>query len=241
MNEPPDDPALEYSYLFKRSDKAPVRIDLCIDRRTTTLIPREHHTLPFWTELGYQQCPNCPLNSDAFPHCPVARNLIPLIDICSSIESYAEMDVEIKAPDRTICAHTTAQRAVSSVLGLMMATSPCPHTGYLKPMARFHMPLASEEEAIYRTTSMYLLAQYVRSRKGQAHAYDIEGLKNIYQELQTVNRAMAQRLKAASKEDSAVNAVILLELLTRAVTWSIEDGLEEIAYLFQSYTGERDG
>jgi hypothetical protein len=30
----------------------------------------------------------------------------------------------------------------------------------VKPMARFHLPLASEEETIYRATTMYLLAQY---------------------------------------------------------------------------------
>lgn len=204
------------------------------------MIPPENKRLPFWTELEYQQCPNCPLNSKEFPHCPVARNLIPLLDICSSIESYAEMDVRITTPDRVVYAHTTAQRAVSSVLGLMMATSPCPFTGYLKPMARFHVPLSSEEEAIYRTTSMYLLAQYFRSKLGLDHGYDVAGLKAIYNDLQIVNRAMAKRLKAASKEDSAVNAVILLELLTRAVTWSIEDGLEEIAYLFESYTNVDD-
>ncbi|WP_036300299.1 DUF6901 family protein [Methylomarinum vadi] len=238
MNAKFDDLILNYSYQFKLSDKAPVKIDLRIDKQTNTLLPPENADLPFWADLEYQQCPNCPLNSEESPHCPVARNLIPLIDICSLIESYAEMDVRITTFDRVISAHTSAQRAVSSVLGLIMATSPCPFTGYLKPMARFHVPLSSEEEAIYRTTSMYLLAQYFRSKRGLSHAYDINGLKTIYHDLQTVNRAMAQRLKAASKEDSAVNAVILLELLTRAVTWSIEDGLEEIAYLFESYTEE---
>ena len=143
--------------------------------------------------------------------------------------------MRITTPDREISTHTTAQRAVSSVLGLIMATSPCPFTGYLKPMARFHVPLSSDEEVIYRSTSMYLLAQYFRSKEGLTHDFDVSGLATIYNDLQIINRAMAKRLSAASKQDSAINAVILLELLTRTVTWSIDDSLQEISYLFGSY------
>ncbi|MBN2357472.1 hypothetical protein JXO59_15270 [candidate division KSB1 bacterium] len=233
-----DDTPLNYCYQFKLPDQTLSQIDIKIDRRTIALIPPEEAGLPDWVKLDFEQCPNCPLKVKETPYCPVARNLMPLIDLCSSLASYTEMDVCIIAPDRVINARTTAQRAVSSVLGLIMATSACPHTAYLKPMARFHVPLSGEEEAIYRTTSMYLLAQYFKSKKGLSHDYDIAGLTEIYDNLKTVNRAMARRLKAAISQDAAVNAVILLDLLSQAVTWSIEDGLEEIAYLFKSYTAE---
>jgi len=63
----------------------------------------------------------------------------------------------------------------------------------------------------------------------------LDHLTAIYQNLQIVNRALAKRLKAAVTEDATINAVILLDLLSQAVTWSIEDGLEEIRYLFKSY------
>jgi uncharacterized protein DUF6901 len=235
MNQNAATNVLTYCYQFRLPEKEPVRIDLRINKQTTSLICAAVTHLPNWVDLAYQQCPNCPLKAEESPHCPVARNLIPLIDVCSAMASYQELDVRIKTPDRVIAAKTTAQRAVSSVLGLVMATSDCPHTGYLKPMARFHLPLASEEESIYRTTSMFLLAQYFRSRQGLAHRYDLSGLMDIYANLKIVNKSMAQRLRGAIEQDAAVNAVILLDLLTQTVTWSIEDGLEEIADLFSSY------
>lgn len=226
---------LNYSYQFKPSNHEVIQIDLKIDSKTTTLISEHEAELPLWTKLEFQQCFNCPLNMQDSPHCPVAGNLFPLIEACSSMVSFDEVDVRIVTNDRVISAHTTAQHAVSSVLGLVMATSPCPHTGYLKPMAHFHVPLSGEEEGIYRTVSMYLLAQYFRSKKGVSHNYDVVGLTEIYQNLKVVNRAMAERLRAAIKQDAAVNAIILLDLLTQAVTWSIEEELQEIEYLFQEY------
>lgn len=238
MNTRENAKTLNYSYRFKLPDEKVVRIDLAVDKETVSLIPMENQEPPFWAKLDYKQCPNCPLNSSETVYCPVARNLAPLLNVCSSIASFAEMDVIISMPDRLIKAHTTAQRLVSSILGLIMATSPCPFTAYLKPMARFHVPLSSEEEAIYRTTSMYLLAQYFRSRQGLSHQYDMAGLVDIYANLITVNRAMAERLKAASHQDAAVNAVILLDLLSQAVGWSIEDELVDLAYLFKSYISE---
>ena len=127
------------------------------------------------------------------------------------------------------------QRAISSILGLIMATSPCPHTEFLKPMARFHLPFASEDETVYRTTSMYLLAQYYRSKKGMAFEMGFNDLVPIYKNLETINKALADRLRAAIKQDATVNAIILLHLLSQAVTWSIEDQLEDLQYLFKSF------
>ncbi len=56
-------------------------------------------------------------------------------------------------------AETTAQQAMSSVLGLIMATAGCPWTDRLRPMARFHLPFASEAETVYRSVCMFLLAR----------------------------------------------------------------------------------
>jgi len=120
-------------------------------------------------------------------------------------------------------------------LGLIMATSPCPHTEYLKPMAQFHLPLASPDETIYRTTSMFLLAQYFLHKDGLEATLELDKLTDIYQNLQVVNRALTRRFKAAISEDATINAIILLDLLSQSVTWSIEDGLEHLRYLFKRY------
>jgi hypothetical protein len=137
--------------------------------------------------------------------------------------------------ERTISGNTTVQRALSSILGLIMATSTCPHTEFLRPMAHFHLPLATPDETIYRTTSMFLLAQYFLHKDGLDATLELDKLTEKYQQLQAVNRSLARRFKAAISEDATVNAIILLDLLSKSVTWSIEDGLEELRYLFKTY------
>jgi hypothetical protein len=99
-------------------------------------------------------------------------------------------------------------------------------------MARFHLPLADEEETISRVTSMYLLAQYFLKNEGKPADFDLKGLMGIYDNMHIVNTTIARRLRAASKTDSAVNAIILLDVFTYVLPLSIENYLQEIKYLF---------
>jgi hypothetical protein len=46
---------------------------------------------------------------------------------------------------------------------------------------------------------------------------------------------MAERLRVASSKDSAVNAIVLLDLFAKALPYSIEESLEELRYLFGIY------
>lgn len=226
---------LYFTYKLLFPDDKLIEFPIVIDKLSCTSIPQSEITPQSWTSLDYQQCSNCTLNKSSSPFCPVAVNLMPVLNLCSSVASYQTVKLEVLTAERTISGDTTMQRALSSILGLIMATSPCPHTEYLKPMAHFHLPLASEEETIYRSTSMYLLAQYFRRKDGLDFSLELDHLTAIYQNLQIINKALAKRLKAAVTEDATINAVILLDLLSQAVTWSIEDGLEEIRYLFKSY------
>lgn len=224
---------VDYQLIF--ADGKTIRFAIEIDRATETFVSPVAETPPFWAELGYRQCENCPLSTEQVLHCPVAVNLMPLIDLCSSLISYEAVRIEVTTTERTVSGQTTLQRALSSILGLIMATSPCPHTEYLKPMAHFHLPLASADETVYRVTSMFLLAQYFLHKDGLDGTLTLEHLGEIYKQLQVVNRALARRFKAAISEDATVNAIILLDLLSQSVTWSIEDGLEELRYLFKRY------
>jgi len=229
-----NDSDLAYTYQFNFPDKEVIELKLEIDCSSVTL-RQNNEDQPFWTELGFNQCPNCPLNIEKETVCPVAQNLTPLLNVSNTLVSYDEVSVTIMTANRTISADTTVQRAMSSILGLIMATSPCPHLEFLKPMARFHLPLASEEETIYRTTSMFMLAQHFKYQQGKDYELGFKGLTENYAKLQIINRALANRIRAAIKEDATVNAIILLDLLSQAVTWSIEDKLNELEPLFQSY------
>jgi len=158
------DSILVYSYQFNFPDKESIKLSIEIDSLTVTLQAKDEET-PFWTALDFNQCSNCPLNIEKTPFCPVAQNLTPLLEVSNALVSYDEVNVIVTTPERIISSDTTLQRAISSLLGLVIATSPCPHTEFLKPMARFHLPFASEDETIYRTTSMYLLAQYFKHQR----------------------------------------------------------------------------
>ena len=124
-------------------------------------------------------------------------------------------------------------------MGIVIATSGCPHTVFLKPMARFHLPFATEEETLYRATSMYLLAQYFLQREGKKGDFELQGLREIYDNIQLVNTAIAKRLRAACKTDASVNAIICLDMYAKAIPYVIEESLEEIRYLFTPYLTDR--
>lgn len=86
--------------------------------------------------------------------------------------------------ERTVSAETSAQQGLGSLLGLIMATSGCPHTVFFKPMARFHLPFSNESETIYRAVSMYLLSQYFTTREGAPIDAGLDGLRDIYDKIQ---------------------------------------------------------
>lgn len=230
---------LSFIYRLTADDFEGIDFPIDVDKHSMQLISTTLHPYPLWTELNYQQCRNCPLQPELNPYCPVAVNLVPLLDLCGSLVSHKQMQVEVITDKRTTRCESTAQRISSSILGLIMATSPCPHTAFLKPMARFHLPLADQDETIYRVTTMYLLSQYFRYKSGSSYSLELTELLEIYHNLQIINTHLAQRLKSAISEDAAINGIILLDLLSKSVTWSIEDGLEEIQYLFNSYQPPR--
>lgn len=233
---PPE--AYRVNYRFGLSDGSERTLALRLDPATMEQASDTAAAAPpHWTVLAFKQCSNCPLDPSRHSHCPLAKGLAGLVDLCKDLASYDKVRLIVESPGREVRAETSAQRAISSLLGLIVATSPCPHTRYLRPMARFHLPLATEEETVYRATSMYLLAQYFLHRSGRAPDLDLDGLRAMYQEMQVVNFAIAERLRAAKGKDGAVNAVILLDLFARTLPDAIEDALADIRYLFAPYLG----
>jgi hypothetical protein len=99
-------------------------------------------------------------------------------------------------------------------------------------MAHYHLPFASEDETIYRAASTYLLGQYLLAQQGDQPDWTLTGLKASYLALQSVNAAMAKRLRQAVEEDGAINAFILLDLFAKALPYSIDDRLDEIRAVF---------
>jgi hypothetical protein len=101
-------------------------------------------------------------------------------------------------------------------------------------MARFHLPLASEEETAYRVASMYLLAQHFVGEAGGAPE-GLEGLTRMYDAVHKVNVAVSKRLRAATKTDSSVNALVMLDLFAIGIPFGIDEALSKIRALFGGY------
>jgi hypothetical protein len=191
--------------------------------------------LPPWTELGFHQCSNCPLSTADTAHCPMAVRLVPLVALFDKVRSYDDVAAQVESEERTVTKRTSVQQVLRSLMGLLAASSDCPHIEFLKPMARFHLPFSSTEETIYRVVSTYLLAQYFLRQQGKAADAGLEGLKARYRELHQVNVGMAERLGAIRVQDgdSSLNALVLLDLFAHSLPDSIDAELEELQPAFQ--------
>lgn len=216
-------------------DKVEEVFDLYLDAKNLELRDNIPKVLPDWTELDFYQCSNCPLDVLEHPYCPMAANLVNIVKRFDSLLSYNEIHLVVTTKERTISQLTTIQRGVGSLMGLVIATCGCPHSVFFKPMARFHLPLANNQETIYRAASMYLLAQYFLRKKGRPVDWNLKGLEEIYANIQVVNYTIAERLRAATKTDSVLNALVELDIYAQTLSLVIEDSLEEIRFLFTPY------
>lgn len=226
---------LDFRYRFDFPDGRSEAFAVCLDEDNLDMLPDPAATPPHWAALGFHKCQNCTLDPDSSQFCPAALALAGIITGFKDVQSHSDVKVTVETPERVVSCETTAQRGVSSLIGLLMAASGCPRTRFLKPMARFHLPFATEEETIYRAASMYTLAQFFRCRKGRAIDLELAGLKTLYDEIHIVNMAMAERLKAACEQDSAVNALIILDLFAKAMPYSLRESLDEFRRFFCPY------
>lgn len=219
-------------YIFKFDDDTQEVFNVDLGDNNSKLVSEIMTDPPQWINLDFHQCPNCTFDIKTHAQCPLAASLVNIVKSFEKIISYDEVDVTVVTEERSILKHTSAQQAISSLMGLVIANSGCPFTDFFKPMAYFHLPFASEEETICRATSMYLLSQFFVEQKNGKGDFKLDGLKQIYNNMQTVNMAITERLRFASKTDSSVNAIIILGLFAKGIPYVIEDSLEEIQDLF---------
>ena len=228
-------PTKDIEYIFTLPDGSREVFLFQLDPATLELTTPQPVFMPSWTDLNYHRCANCPLNPATHERCPLAACLVPVVHRLDGLLSWDMVRIEVINAERTISQQTSAQKAIGSMLGLINSVSGCPHLAYFRPMARFHLPLATREETVYRATSMYLLAQYFCAHAGKSPDFDLHGLQTIYRNVQIVNAAMVQRLRHATESDYMVNAVVFLDLYAIAVQQTITESLEEIRHWFDHY------
>ena len=168
--------------------------------------------------------------------CPIAVNLVDIIDYFSIFISSEPVEVIVTANERTYSKEVTLQQGVSSLIGIYMVTSGCPVMEKLKPMVRFHLPFATLEETMYRAISMFLVSQYFLYRHGGYPELNLEKLHKAYDNVKIVNQSFLKRLQTIDTKDSNLKAVVVLDHFAKGVNFSIDSKMvDDMYYLFEGY------
>lgn len=215
-------------YEFTLPDGGRERFDLVFDAVTIALMTDTSADAPSWTRLGYEQCPHCPLTPAEHPQCPVALNLVPAIARFDRLMSFETVTVKVVSEERHVVQQTSAQEGLSSLMGLLFAGSSCPHTHFFKPMARYHLPFANKDETLWRAVATFLLARYFSEEGLTPSDLRLDGLLDVYDDVMRLNDAMVKRLRSATSKDSAVNALVHLDVFAKFLMPPLHDSLAQV-------------
>ncbi len=221
-----------YEFFFGDGSKREFRIEL--DPVDLHLLTTPRSEYPDWTLLSFNKCGNCPL-SDEVPRCPIAVNLIDLVEEFGALKSFEPVRVVVHAAARDYVKETTLQKGLSSMMGIYMSTSGCPILDRLRPNVRFHLPFASGLETFVRSISMHLLASFFAGRRGETMEPNLVALLELYREVTKVNKGMSARLIAATQSDANVNALVILHTFGDGLQYYVDSSLNELEGDYQLY------
>ena len=221
--------SIEYLFNLPTGESHTFTVHLCNDDKPVASVA---DNLPNWTKMTFMQCPNCPLSAKDTPYCPAAMDIHNVVDAFSSIMSHTEASIRVMTPQRTYHKACDVQTGLGALLGVIMATSGCPLLSRLKAMAHFHLPFATLDETIFRTVGAYLIQQYLIAGDGGTPDFKLKRLKTLYEELELLNSAMAQRLRNAAESDASVNAIVGFFSVSYLVRDSIDEQLHSFKALY---------
>jgi hypothetical protein len=222
-----------FNYHIELEDGQASHFSIQLDPVTLTMVPASFEPYPAWTQLSYKQCQCCPLSPHIHRYCPIAVNITDLVDRFKDILSHKNCKVVCETIDRTYLKKTSAMEGLTSVFGIVMATSNCPVMNFLKPMARFHLPFSSVEETTARSTSLFLLGQYFEYKKGRVNHFDFDQLEKNYTRVQRVNEGLLARIQSLGNRDADKNAIITLHSISQFLSTEMDFSLTTIAHLFE--------
>jgi hypothetical protein len=227
---------ININYRFTLKDGTLKGVDITLDGTSLEMIPKHRESYPHWTKLTHSQCSNCPLKAAEHPRCPIAANLVDLIDLFKEHVSYERAVVEVTTPGRKYVKETTLAEGISSLIGIYMVTSGCPILDKLKPMVRTHLPFSTWEETFYRMVSSYLLAQYFLYKDGKTPDWTMKNINSVSGDISLVNQAFCERLQATSLRDAALNAIVQLDCFANLTSAFVrENKIDEFKPIFSAY------
>jgi len=226
---------LKIVYEFTFRDKTTKSFDVHLDKDSLSLITETKQDPPEWARLEYKQCSICPLDKALHTYCPIAANLSGIAQEFREANAKDKVDVNVAVKERSYHKTTSVQEGLSPLLGIIMTTSGCPVMDPLRPMVRFHLPFASLDETAYRMATLFLMAQLLRDQAGKKPEWSLEGISDIYAEVNKLNKEFSQRMIAAAKSDANVHALVNLNVFAIMVPKAADKMLKEMAPYFAYY------
>ncbi len=220
---------MKFLYKFHFNDGKKRLFEIEIDSKTLLLVKPPPKNPPAWAKMENFRCENCTLKKEEHEYCPLASYISEVIEFFSDVPSFQKAIIFVENSQRGTYKYTSVQTGISSLMGIIMASSGCPIIGKLKPLVRFHLPFASLEETEIRVLSMYILAQFFRLWENKETDFKLEKLRKLYKEIQKVNRNIVVKLAEIEAKDSNRNAVIALNNYADFIAFSLSE--EEIQSL----------
>jgi hypothetical protein len=231
-----DDKSFRIRYRFDFFDRESKEFLLELEKPGLNMRSLSPGPFPEWTRLSHHKCSNCPLSEEHHPHCPIAVNLVRVVEAFADVISHEVVDVEVITESRKYSARVNTTHAVGSLIGIIMATGGCPIMDRLKPMVLTHLPFPTTDESIYRSISMYFMAQYFRSKNGLGADWNLEKLPEFFEDINLVNQSFVKRLTSFVEKDVSLNAVVLLNCFAMAAKRLIaKERFEEFEQLFEAH------
>lgn len=222
-------------YVFNLGDEEVVyNIDTGFKLSKETRAPLGKY--PDWTLLEESKCAVCPLSSEEHRYCPAAIRMHAVLERFKGHGSIQKLKLRVETERRNYEVSCDLQSGLNSMLGLQMATSGCPIVGRLRNMVQFHIPYSSFAETLYRAVSGYLTKQYFIQQEGGTPDWELNGLKDFYLELESLNGDFSQRIGTLDQNDAISNAIVMFFSTSSIVAELIDEGLVDFAEYF---TGER--
>jgi hypothetical protein len=222
---------ITYKYCFDFPNGVRKRFLFELDGNTLLLKPAVNHT-PDWTQLTEHQCSCCVLKEEDFFYCPIAVNISDVVATFKDTVSYESCKVSCVTAERTVIKDTIVQDGLSSIMGIIMATSGCPTMNILRPMARFHLPFATVDESMFRSASVYLLRQYFTLNEEGKGDFFLKNIRSHYSKIERVNSGVLKRIQHATKLDADKNALVILNSLAQILSLEIDENLQSLKHIF---------
>jgi hypothetical protein len=97
MNEP-----LRIRYRFDLPDGTQKSLEFSFDPTTFKLQNPAPADPPFWTELKFNRCANCPLSEQDHPHCPAALQMVASLEPLKALVSFDTVGVTVLQSERRV-------------------------------------------------------------------------------------------------------------------------------------------